>query len=74
MPTMIMRPTGQGSQLHQQSLGHSAIPRWRGWLGLWSRQRQRQALRDLAEDQHLLDDLGLTRQQALEEADKPFWR
>jgi uncharacterized protein YjiS (DUF1127 family) len=34
----------------------------------------RTALRDLAEDKHLLDDLGLTRDQALEEVAKPFWR
>ena len=38
------------------------------------RRRQRTALRDLAEDTHLLDDLGLTREQALREAAKPFWR
>jgi uncharacterized protein YjiS (DUF1127 family) len=51
-----------------------STPRWRGWLGLWARQQQRRALRDLADDPHRLSDLGLTRQQALEEADKPFWR
>src|SRR5258708_1707244 len=40
----------------------------------WSeRNRQRSALRDLADDQHLLNDLGLTRQQALDEANRPFW-
>jgi len=37
------------------------------------RGHQRAVLRDLADDRHLLDDLGLTRQQALDEA-KPFWR
>jgi uncharacterized protein YjiS (DUF1127 family) len=31
-------------------------------------------LRAIADDPHLLRDLGLTREQALEEADKPFWR
>jgi len=41
----------------------------------WSeRSRQRAALRNLADDQHLLDDLGLTRQQLMDEANKPFWR
>jgi uncharacterized protein YjiS (DUF1127 family) len=41
----------------------------------WSeRQRQRDALRELADDKHLLGDLGITREQALDEADKPFWR
>jgi len=54
---------------------------WTGWAALlhelshWSeRSRLRAALRDLAEDQHLLDDLGLTRQEAIDEATKPFWR
>jgi uncharacterized protein YjiS (DUF1127 family) len=74
MPTLIMRTTGRGARLHQGNLGSAAGFKWGGWFGLWARQRQRAALRDLAEDQHLLDDLGLTRQQALEEADKPFWR
>jgi uncharacterized protein YjiS (DUF1127 family) len=31
-------------------------------------------MRELANDKHLLDDLGLTRQELLDEADKPFWR
>jgi uncharacterized protein YjiS (DUF1127 family) len=51
------------------------------WLGLlnkllrWSeRSRRRAAFRDLADDPHLLDDIGLTRREAMDEADKPFWR
>jgi len=43
------------------------------WLRWSERNRQRAALRDLADDQHLLNDLGLTRQQALDEANRPFW-
>jgi uncharacterized protein YjiS (DUF1127 family) len=74
MPTLIMRPWGQSARLHQESLGLATSSQGTGWLGLWARQRQRAALRDLADDPHLLNDLGLTRQQALEEADKPFWR
>lgn len=38
---------------------------------LLSAQRQRQKLRDLPD--HLLDDIGLTRREALEEAAKPVW-
>jgi uncharacterized protein YjiS (DUF1127 family) len=38
------------------------------------RRRQRAALAALAEDVHLLDDVGLSRAQALGEAGKPFWR
>jgi uncharacterized protein YjiS (DUF1127 family) len=41
----------------------------------WSeRSRERAALRDLADDRHLLNDLGLTRQEVLDEASKPFWK
>jgi uncharacterized protein YjiS (DUF1127 family) len=53
---------------------------WRGWAAPWNewsrwieRSRQRAALRDLADDKHLLRDLGLTRQEALDEANRPFW-
>ena len=35
---------------------------------------QRWALRELAEEGRLLSDVGLTREQALREAGKPFWR
>jgi uncharacterized protein YjiS (DUF1127 family) len=38
------------------------------------RSRRRAAFRDLADDPHLLSDIGLTRRQAMEEADTPFWR
>jgi uncharacterized protein YjiS (DUF1127 family) len=74
MPTLLMRPAVRSARLHQENLGLTASLRWGGWLDLWARQRQRAALRELADDPHRLNDLGLTRQQALEEADKPFWR
>jgi uncharacterized protein YjiS (DUF1127 family) len=35
---------------------------------------QRAALRELAHDPHLLRDLGLSREEALELANRPFWR
>jgi uncharacterized protein YjiS (DUF1127 family) len=42
---------------------------------LWAARRaQRRALGELAEQSHLLADIGLTRAQALHEAAKPFWR
>jgi uncharacterized protein YjiS (DUF1127 family) len=53
-----------------QSNSWGLLRRWRRWN---ERSRQRTALRNLAEDKHLLDDLGLTRQEALDEADRPFW-
>jgi len=39
-----------------------------------ARTDQRRALRYLAEEARLLSDVGFTRQQALHEAGKPFWR
>ena len=62
------------SQDHQSDCGQSPAARWRHRWNWPERQRQREALRELADDQHLLDDLGLTRAQALHEATKPFWR
>jgi uncharacterized protein YjiS (DUF1127 family) len=65
-------PQTPARQGHQSNSGSQAA-RQRGWLGWAERRRQRAALRDLAEDTHLLDDLGVTREQALREAAKPFW-
>jgi uncharacterized protein YjiS (DUF1127 family) len=36
--------------------------------------RQDDALRGLADDPHLLDDLGITRDEALKIANRRFWR
>jgi uncharacterized protein YjiS (DUF1127 family) len=54
---------------------------WPGWtialLSKWSRwserNRERAFLRDVADSQQLLNELGLTREQALNEANRPFW-
>ena len=61
-------------RLHQLNSGPAPAIRSRGWSGWAAKRRQRRVLRDLAEDKSLLDDLGLTREQALDEAAKPFWR
>jgi uncharacterized protein YjiS (DUF1127 family) len=51
---------------------------WLGLLETWlvweERRRQRAALREIADDPHLLSDLGFTRAEALAQANKPFWR
>ncbi len=53
-----------------------ALPRLRAVLRrmlFWhERSRQRAVLAEL--DQHLLDDIGVTRAQARSESLKPFWR
>ena len=42
-------------------------------IAVWIlRRRQRQALAEL--DEHLLNDVGLSREQAHREANKPFWK
>jgi len=57
---------------HQSNSGSASVThRWLNWA---ERRRQRIALRELADDRHFLNDLGLTREQALAEAAKPFWR
>jgi uncharacterized protein YjiS (DUF1127 family) len=44
-------------------------------LATWMmRSAQRRALRELSQEGRLLADIGLTREQALAEAVKPFWR
>jgi uncharacterized protein YjiS (DUF1127 family) len=53
----------------------SHLVRLSSTLCLWiERRRQRDALANLAEDAHLLADIGLTRDQVRSETGKPFWR
>jgi uncharacterized protein YjiS (DUF1127 family) len=60
-----------------------ALPQWNSWLAfapwrvfqVWAERRsQRRRLGELVEEKHLLNDIGLSRAQALREAAKPFWR
>ena len=55
---------------HQSNSWWGLLEKWRVWD---ERSRQRAALRDIADDPYLLHDLGLTREEALDEANKPFW-
>lgn len=68
--TGTVAPAPNGAYVHQ------GAERLVGWLeaisGMLSRRRQRRALLKL--DDHLLDDIGLTRDQADKEARKPFWK
>jgi uncharacterized protein YjiS (DUF1127 family) len=74
MPILILWPAHLSSQLHQENWVTALTEAWRRWRLRWARHGQRRALHDLADDPHLLADIGVTREQALEEADKPFWR
>lgn len=55
---------------------HHGAERLVGWFeavsGMFQRRRQRQAMLEL--EDHLLADVGLTREQAEQEARKPFWK
>jgi uncharacterized protein YjiS (DUF1127 family) len=59
------------AQQPQSNSWRTALEKWRAWN---ERSRQRAALGDIADDPHLLADLGLTREEALDQADQPFWR
>jgi len=60
--------------LHQSSSGRSSAIRRPAWWCWLDRPLQRIALQEIADDPHLLGDLGLTREEALREAARPFWR
>ena len=71
--TFPLSPSARTGLAHHQ---------WNSWrtlssrlIRLWAARRSRRTtLGELAEETHLLDDIGLTRAQALREAAKPFWR
>ena len=58
-------------QGHQFNSWSRLLERWRRWD---ERSRRRAALRNIADDTHLLADLGITRDEALDQADQPIWR
>jgi uncharacterized protein YjiS (DUF1127 family) len=74
MQTSIIRPAQPGTRLQQLDFGIVLAIGWRAVRRQFARRRQRDALRAIADDPHLLRDLGLTREEALDEADRPFWQ
>ena len=67
------RPVPRGCRSRRDT--HSALSVCLDTVATWiARIGQRRALRELAEEGRLLSDVGLTREQALREAGKPFWR
>ena len=76
IPTSIpshRRLAGLVARQRTQSAGQRNLT---ATIGLWlARSRQRRHLRELAEwDDYLLKDIGVSREAALREAAKPFWR
>ncbi len=73
-PLRLIQPADPLPQTHHESSAQGIGAPQRGFRGWVARRRLRQALRDLADDKHLLADIGLTPEEAREEAAKPFWR
>jgi len=73
MPTQMAAVPRMGpsviAKLHSIASGPVRI------FAMWCvRSAERRALRELAEDPHRLNDIGLSREQALREAENFFWR
>src|SRR5829696_4728098 len=73
--TLPREPAGMRA-LRRQSASSSSIDAWLRTLGFWiDRSRQRKQLGELAElNDYLLKDIGVSREEAMREAEKPFWR
>ena len=69
VPLMRLRPARA-----DEPQFHSWPRRLRHVLNWADRARERDALRALADNKHLLNDIGLSRDQALGEADRLFWQ
>ena len=70
------REIARGEALYDQSGLLTLIGSWLHTLQIWmERSHQRKALGELAElNDYLLKDIGVSREEALREAAKPFWR
>lgn len=70
MATLMLRaPRGA----HQKNWGRALSRAWRRWCLRWAQHNQRKALRDLADDPHLLRDIGVSKEEALKEAQRLVW-
>jgi uncharacterized protein YjiS (DUF1127 family) len=80
MLTHSLQGRGLGSRASggggQQFISSTTAVGWLHILRFWiGRSRQRRQLAELAEfDDHLLKDIGISQDEALREAAKPFWR
>jgi uncharacterized protein YjiS (DUF1127 family) len=79
MPVQILRESALAGQSARDDVLHAirtpGLRTFVGTVAAWIvRSGQRRALRELAKDRRLLRDVGLTREQVLREAGKPFWR
>jgi uncharacterized protein YjiS (DUF1127 family) len=70
------RESAGGKVPRQQFISSTTTVGWFHILQFWiGRSRQRKRLGELAEvDNYLLKDIGVSQDEALREAAKPFWR
>ena len=73
MLTLMMRTSYREPHAHQKNWGGALSREWHRWCLRWARHSQRKVLRDLADDPHLLRDIGVSREEALNEADRRVW-
>jgi uncharacterized protein YjiS (DUF1127 family) len=66
--TAVVRDVEKTAGADRLGSARRTIARW------LARSRQRRALRDIADDFHLLKDIGVSQDEAFREANKPFWR
>jgi uncharacterized protein YjiS (DUF1127 family) len=75
--TLLARGIAPSFFSHSKTLAGRLVAGARSTVGRWfAHSRQRRALREIAERNnfHMLKDIGVTQEEALREADKPFWR
>jgi uncharacterized protein YjiS (DUF1127 family) len=75
--TLLFRGITSGALSHPKTQLGSLVAGTRSTVGRWfGRSRQRRALREITErgDLYLLKEIGVSQEEALREADKPFWR
>jgi uncharacterized protein YjiS (DUF1127 family) len=73
MPTLTLRAAYHGFRVHHRNWGSALAQAWHRWCHRWVRHCERKTLRELADDPHLLADIGVTREEALEEAGKSIF-
>jgi uncharacterized protein YjiS (DUF1127 family) len=76
MHSKVDRHASFQAALEQAHAGSERARSWPGVVRRWmQRSQQRWALSELANaNDHLLQDIGLSREEARREAAKPFWR
>ena len=75
--TLLPRGIAPGALSHSNAQLGRLVTGARSTVGRWfTRSRQRRVLREIAERNnfHMLKDIGVTQEEALREAHKPFWR